>query len=280
MTERSLPKLAKLHSACNDDLQADDTWAGLTDPSERRRRQNRINQRIHRKRKRIKLQQEDIHLKSLVVSSSSISATQAQDTTRPGNSPTNVHFKQILRQFIQSAYQSYSEGDPAAEHLFTLTKVNVFLAFTQNMRLIGWPPGWMNDDPNSRLSNSLSQKKSTLNDYSHIPINLRPTRVQITVPHHPWLDLFPLPKMRDNLIAAGQACDHDQLCHDIMGFWGEPNLQAGLLVWGKPWDVRSWEVTEPFLKKWQWVIRDCPELMSSTNTWRARRGEQLIFRYL
>ena len=86
--------------------------------------------------------------------------------------------------------------------------------------------------------------------------------------------------MRDNLIEAGKNWDADQLFYDIMGFWGGKALDAGLVVWGEPWDVRNWEVTEPFLKKWQWVVRDCPELMTATNTWRARRGEKLIFRYI
>jgi hypothetical protein len=37
-----------------------------------------------------------------------------------------------------------------------------------------------------------------------------------TVLNHPWLDFFPFPKMRDNLIEAGDDWDDEQLCHDIM----------------------------------------------------------------
>lgn len=150
----------------------------------------------------------------------------------------------------------------------------------QNMKLIGWSPNWIDGNALSHFSVILPQKNATLDDYSHIPFNLRPTRVQRTMPHHPWLDFFPLPKMRDNLIEAGKTWNEDELWNDIMGFWDNSNLDAGLLVWGAPWDVRNWEVTEPFLKKWQWVLRNCPELMQSTNHWRARRGEQLIFRYI
>jgi hypothetical protein len=162
----------------------------------------------------------------------------------------------------------------------TLTKVNVFRAFAQNLRLIGWSEFEMADDAISRFNTDLPQDSRTPDETNSIPHNLQPTRLQKTRPHHPWLDFFPSPKMRDNLIEAGDDWDDTQLCHDIMGFWGESEMDAGLLVWGEPWDVRNWELTEPFLKKWQWVVRGCPELMISTNTWRARRGEKLIFRYI
>jgi hypothetical protein len=186
----------------------------------------------------------------------------------------------LLERFAKSAIESYARGDPTADHLMTLTKVNVFRAFAQNLELIGWSPYWMDYDAVSPFNQVLPQRESTPDDHSHIPLTLRPTRIQKSVPHHPWLDFFPLPKMRDNLIEAGDEWDDEQLCHDIMGFWGESTMDSGLLVWGEPWDIRNWEVTEPFLKKWQWIVRGCPELMNATNTWRSRRGEKLIFRYI
>ncbi|KAJ5354325.1 hypothetical protein N7541_006889 [Penicillium brevicompactum] len=263
----------------------DDTWSGLSDPAERRRRQNRINQRAYRKRKRIQ-SSKDVHPKSLILSPRSVSAVtvKAEDTTQidpPPNvcgSPSAIHH--LLDRFAKSAIESYARGDPTADHLMTLTKVNVFRAFAQNIKMIGWSETWWPDDAVSKFSTALPQDSQTPDQLSRIPQNLQPTRVQKTRPHHPWLDFFPLPKMRDNLIEAGEEWDDEQLCHDIMGFWGESSIDAGLLVWGEPWDVRNWEVTEAFIKKWQWVIRGCPELMNATNTWRARRGEKLIFRYI
>ncbi|OGE49149.1 hypothetical protein PENARI_c023G03904 [Penicillium arizonense] len=262
--------------------EVEDNWSGLTDPVERRRRQNRINQRAYRKRKR--LQNKDIHPKSLVKSTKSTSP-QSQDSATSESSKvksccTPGVLQDLLERFAKSAIESYARGDPTADHLMTLTKVNVFRAFAQNLQLIGWSPYWMDYDAVSPFNQALPQRESTPDDHSHIPLTLRPTRIQKSVPHHPWLDFFPLPKMRDNLIEAGDEWDDEQLCHDIMGFWGESTMDSGLLVWGEPWDIRNWEVTEPFLKKWQWIVRGCPELMNATNTWRARRGEKLIFRYI
>lgn len=52
------------------------------------------------------------------------------------------------------------------------------------------------------------------------------------------------------------------------------NTEAGLIVWGEPYEIDSWEATPGFLKKWAWAVRDCHELLASTNRWRASRGEK------
>ncbi|CDM28236.1 hypothetical protein DTO013E5_3856 [Penicillium roqueforti] len=273
----------------DDAEQKADNGSALSDPIERRRRQNRINQRAHRERKRLSLIK-NIHQKSLVSSSSSTSNVQTQDHSsqdRSSQDNPKVNFNRsseflhnTLEKFAKSAYESYIRGDPSTDHLMTLTKVNVFRGFMQNLRLIGWSEYWIDLDVISPFSIASPQTPPHMDDNSLLPISLQPTRIQKSIHHHPWLDLFPLPKMRDNLIEAGDEWDDEQLCHDIMGFWGDSTMDAGLLVWGDPWNVQNWEVTEGFLKKWQWVIRGCPELMNATNSWRARRGERLIFRYV
>ncbi|CAI7643445.1 unnamed protein product [Penicillium glandicola] len=275
----------KIDHLISDDVeQGTDNWSGLSDPIERRRRQNRINQRAYRKRKRLS-STKDICSKSLEPSPGAISAAESQGRSSQGNPTSNLcrnpeFIQKLLEGFAKSAYESYARGDPTADHLMTLTKVNVFRAFAQNLQLIGWSEFWMAHDAISPFNTALPHKSSILDNNNPIPSNLQPTRIQKLIHHHPWLDFFPLPKMRDNLIEAGDDWDDEQLCHDIMGFWGESTMNSGLLVWGEPWNVQNWEVTEPFLKKWQWVVRGCPELMNATNSWRARRGERPIFRYI
>lgn len=116
-------------------------------------------------------------------------------------------------------------------------------------------------------------------DHTKLPVGLQPTQVQRKILHHPWLDFFPFPGMRDNLISAGDF-DEDQLCADIMGFWDLSDESCGLFVWGEPSDPKSWEVSEAFVKKWPWAVRGIPELINYTNHWRRKRGEKMIFRYL
>ncbi|KAL4887741.1 hypothetical protein BDV59DRAFT_22127 [Aspergillus ambiguus] len=184
----------------------------------------------------------------------------------------------LLEYFSSAAYQSYVLGFPTADHLLTLAKVNVFRAFATNMTILGMNPGmeWMHDDALSPFNTM--QPGPT--DTSALPMALRPTRIQQKLPHHPWLDFFPHPKMRDNLVEAVDQFDDEQLCLDIMGFWDSSQENCGLLVWGEPSDPDNWEVTEEFLRKYPWTLRGCHSLLQATNRWRRQRGENLIFRYL
>ncbi|KAK9241846.1 hypothetical protein V1506DRAFT_556354 [Lipomyces tetrasporus] len=110
-----------------------------------------------------------------------------------------------------------------------------------------------------------------------VPQSLRPTVLQLIIPHHPWLDMFPIPTRRDNLVRAGDLFDDEQLCIDIMKYCGASPERTGLIVWGDPWDPYGWEVTEAFVKNWGWVIKGCHEIFKSTNYWRAQRVEEPLY---
>jgi hypothetical protein len=109
---------------------------------------------------------------------------------------------------------------------------------------------------------------------SQCPSSLRPTWLQKTVEHHPWIDLWPIPQMRDNLLLAGDSYDEDKLCNDLVEFGDIPGEKSGLIVWSEPDDPRAWEVSETFLSNWAWTISGCKELFESTNYWRRHRGEE------
>lgn len=110
---------------------------------------------------------------------------------------------------------------------------------------------------------------------SNLPPALKPTALQMSVLHHPWIDLFPCPKLRDNLLCAGDSLDTWGICQDVCQ--GGGNGASGLIVWGDPWDTLGWEVTEPLARKWPWMLEGCDEVMEGTNYWRALRGlENLV----
>lgn len=232
------------------------------------------------------LADKDIHPTSVAVVPSSTDSVHSKErvTLGQGQKPNRCIslsvVQLLLHRFAEAAYQSYMlGGSPTSDHLLALTKANVFHAFNHNLQLMGFSSVNMEDDAISPF-NVATPPEASSPEKCEMPLSLHPTKIQRTVPHHPWIDLFPLPKWRDNLILAGNDWDDEQLCHDIMGFWDTTAEEGGLLVWGEPWDVRNWELTEAFLKKWPWTVQGCPELMSSTNAWRAKRGEKLIFRYI
>lgn len=172
--------------------------------------------------------------------------------------------------FLAKVYESYMNGSPNRDHLISLSRLNVHRAINDNICAIGMTPRWMQADDSISIFN-LSQPSFSI---EVIPLCLRPTFIQLRVPHHPWLDFFPFPRMRDYMILAGDSFDDDDLCHDLMAFWDTRNTAATLLVWGDSWDAKNWEVTEGFAQKWKWLLVDSPELLASTNYWRRSRGEK------
>lgn len=109
-----------------------------------------------------------------------------------------------------------------------------------------------------------------------IPYDLRPTDLQKEISHHPWIDLLPFPRLRDNLLLAEGAYDETDLCNDLLEFVDIPHENTGLIVWSHPWDTSGWEISERFLTKWGWALAGCDDLIASSQRWRATRGEKAL----
>ncbi|KAL4816209.1 hypothetical protein BDW67DRAFT_55495 [Aspergillus spinulosporus] len=256
---------------------ADDDWTGVVDRRERRKLQNRQNQRKWRERKKATARgfRTSTSPSSSVTSVSYAASTgtaqqEYQDDVFCGHAPPNA--LQYLRSFEAALRQSYLTNSPQLDHLIGLTRLNVHRAIRDNIRAIGMTIEWTICDDSISIFN-LAPPSPNLN-IDRIPVSLRPTEIQKSLPHHPWLDFFPFPAMRDTLISAAHLFDDEELCHDLMAFWDTRNTQATLIVWGASWEPGNWEVTEGFARKWGWLLKGCPELLVSTNIWRARRGER------
>lgn len=107
-----------------------------------------------------------------------------------------------------------------------------------------------------------------------VPDGLRPTALQTTIQHHPWIDLFPIPVMRDNILRGIEAgiIIKEELCSDMMRVEDADDAVAPFAVWGEAWDVKGWEISTAFLGKWGWLVQGCPEVLEATKFWRERRG--------
>jgi len=143
-------------------------------------------------------------------------------------------------------FVSRAMGSPNLDHLLVVVKFNVFRALISNSETLGFAITETIDDdalsPFAETCNTLSSQ------IQRLPLALHPTRLQCEIPHHPWIDLLPAPKMRDNVISAGVAFDdmEESFCGDLIGFHNTPNENTGMIIWGEPYDISKWEVTEGF----------------------------------
>ena len=136
-----------------------------------------------------------------------------------------------------------------------------------NIEVLGLTASEMHDDALSPFSVSYTYHPR-LDD---LPMPLKPTSIQRSVPHHSWVELLPNAALRNNLIlldAAGRL-DEGQCCIDMCG-------RSGVIVWKDPWDPSGWEVALAFLEKWRLALTGCWGLFKSTNYWREKRGEERI----
>ncbi|KAL4921512.1 hypothetical protein BDW62DRAFT_174813 [Aspergillus aurantiobrunneus] len=117
--------------------------------------------------------------------------------------------------------------------------------------------------------------------------DMRPNKEQITISHHPYIDILPFPTVRKNLITHQGEFDEDEFYHDTLTglvCWGgagvgnkDRNLSAGKASTGTPWDSRSWEAQVWFLKKyWSLLGGEDGELVRQTDWWRGIRGEDAL----
>ena len=162
-----------------------------------------------------------------------------------------------------------------ADHLLSLIYYNVYRGLLQNIAILGLDLDLMTTDeypsPFLPMSQSASSAIVTL------PPSLMPTRLQKTMAHHPQWDIFPDPQLRDNALNYGEEnIDDLELCLDIVGSQSrlqkESSDEAGVHIWGEPWDIDSWEVTERFLRKYHWLFKGSGRSAASTNRWRRKRG--------
>lgn len=180
-----------------------------------------------------------------------------------------------MAQLERIAFQYYTMGSPRTDLLLHLFQFNFTRALMENTKVLGLRPDQLHDEAISPFNTAGPWPDDSLGT---LPINLQPTLIQRSIEHHPWLDLLPVPQMRDNLILAGEFEEEAELCRDMKGRGNSRHGKSGIIVWSDPWDPAGWEVTEPFARSWGWVIKNCHDLARSTNRWRAQRNEKPLFR--
>jgi hypothetical protein len=159
------------------------------------------------------------------------------------------------------------------DHLIPLVQFNAFRATLTNMLILSVP----HLTPRECDISTALQTTPLFTPPGTPPPSLAPTALQRSVAHDMWIDLLPHSTMRDNAIRAMDTFNHHDLCSDMLGGHdqGRNSIElTGVLVWGNPWEVSGWEVTEGFVNKWGFLLKDCWEVIAATNHWRTKRGDE------
>jgi len=162
------------------------------------------------------------------------------------------------------------------DHLMPLVEYNVFRATATNFLILG----------RSRFSGTACPFGASVPTFPNpyegvtIPASLEQTSLQKSTQYPVWIDLLPSPRMRDNAIRSLHLFTSNELYADLLGsLMGKQNdVDSILIAWSDPWTADGWELTEGFLRKWEFLVRGCTDLFQATNRWRSTRGEEpLIF---
>lgn len=159
-------------------------------------------------------------------------------------------------------------------HLITLVQYNVVRAMILNMSILSLL--YCLPDKCSRAFGISATDTTSAENISN---DLQPTLLQQSTPHPFWISAIPFPTMRDNLILLAGTYDSDDLCYDLgqalyEGF--DDVDRRGFVVWGDPWLMSGWEVTEGFVGKWGFLLKGCPDVVEAANRWREVRGEERL----
>lgn len=158
--------------------------------------------------------------------------------------------------------------------LLTMVQYNVQRASLFNMAVLS-----LLDHLPLECGATLNLPSLAIDPPSCVPPELLPTTLQKSTPHEYWIDIFPCLVMRDNLIRLYKQYDAHALQLDLAKSLYEGFVdgeQRGCMVWGEPWTVNGWEVSEGFVRKWGFLLKGYSRLLASTNRWRESRGEDTL----
>ncbi|KAK1656700.1 hypothetical protein BDP55DRAFT_688218 [Colletotrichum godetiae] len=285
----SMPQQLGVHHSIDD-------WTGVTCTLERRRRQNRLNQRTRRKNKRVFPNPPPIlgdYLTHTAAEATDDDSSLVRQTQEDEESDTRVNMVLLkgylllptsekrteFQRFMQKAYEDYHHGAPKLEHLQLLVRLNVLGAIAHNAVLLQFRfKGLCRPDLVSPLNLQGTDIPAMSLLSQPCPNGLRPTTLQVTVMHHPWIDLIPSPQFRENVLRAMTAglLESKELGLDLLNVDNILSDSPSFIIWGESWDLRGWEASLSFWRKWGWLMEGCPVLLEATNFWRQKRGEAKI----
>ncbi|KAL6242041.1 hypothetical protein RBB50_010952 [Rhinocladiella similis] len=110
---------------------------------------------------------------------------------------------------------------------------------------------------------------------STLPSPLKPTPLQLSTPHHAYIDMLPSPSLRDRLITVGPA-NANSFLTEVCTIACDIEDTGQMIVWGEDWlSEFSWEFSPSVFERWGSFVLG-PEWGQRANFWRKQRGAPVI----
>ncbi|KZF24498.1 hypothetical protein L228DRAFT_237422 [Xylona heveae TC161] len=244
-----------------------DDWTRTEDKDLRKRIQNRLAQRKRREKLaqthfRAKRRNRAVGREEADGDSSSASPSEVIETINPQRIVSSWNKNDSVGLKIQNMIVATG----LAEHRFIrLAQYSLLRAFVSNAAILGLSPALLADDE-SISPWTISNPFKPAEYATEYPHTLRPTHIQLSTYHHPYIDLIASPNFRDNILLAMLTDEQeDQFCHDFSS--------DAVKIWGsQPWNPTGWEISQEFLDRWSSLIDE--GTIRTSNFWRLERGER------
>ncbi len=96
--------------------------------------------------------------------------------------------------------------------------------------------------------------------YLLLPAPLQPSALQLAVKHRNWIDRFPFPRLRDNMILLADRIDLDSFVYDLFNL---PSLTLRSGGEKCTWNPTSWRMEREFAGKWGHLFMSQVKLFAS-----------------
>lgn len=124
-------------------------------------------------------------------------------------------------------YETYSFPQPS---------LSVYSALFDNGRILG-------------LSCSCATAYKSKSASLTVPKSLHPIETELSTIHFQWIDRFPFPRMRDNMIALYPVIDPEEFLSDLF------HLTSFTLRHGSvSWDAAAWKIGPELAAKWGYLF--------------------------
>ncbi|ETN46541.1 uncharacterized protein HMPREF1541_00726 [Cyphellophora europaea CBS 101466] len=108
-----------------------------------------------------------------------------------------------------------------------------------------------------------------------LPTSLKPTALQLSTPHHAYIDMIPSATLRDRLVAVG-ATHANAFLMEVCTLACEIDDTGQMTIWGEDWlNEFSWEFSALALERYGgWLLT--AEWGQRANFWRRQRGAPIL----